>query len=116
APLPVFYVVTAAGLVGLWRFRRTPGAELLLLQDAYFVVASLATISVPRLRAPLDLAAAIGAGLLVAQLVGRRAGKEPAAAVATTEPAPTPTGGSPRTRFLVALAVAAPGGRRAPRC
>ena len=107
ATLPLFYVVTVAGLVGLWRFRRNRGAELLLLQAAYFVVASLATISVPRLRAPLDLAAAIGAGLLVAQLVGRRAGKEPAAAVETTEPAPTPTGGSTRTRFLVALAVAA---------
>jgi len=71
--LPLFYVVTAAGLVGLWRVRRRRGAELLLLQAGYFTAASLATIAVPRLRAPFDLAAAIGAGVLVAQLLGRRA-------------------------------------------
>ena len=71
--LPLFYVVTAAGLVGLWRARRRRGAELLLLQAGYFTAASLATIAVPRLRAPFDLAAAIGAGVLVAQLLGQRA-------------------------------------------
>ena len=71
--LPLFYVVTAAGLVGLWRARRRRGAELLLLQAGYFTAASLATIAVPRLRAPFDLAAAIGAGVLVAQLHDRRA-------------------------------------------
>ena len=71
--LPLFYVVTAAGLVGLWRVRRRRGAELLLLQAGYFTAASLATIAVPRLRVPFDLAAAIGAGVLVAQLLGRRA-------------------------------------------
>ena len=71
--LPLFYVVTAAGLVGLWRVRRRRGAELLLLQAGYFTAASLATIAVPRLRAPFDLAAAIGAGVLVAELLGQRA-------------------------------------------
>jgi hypothetical protein len=70
--LPLFYVVTVAGAVGLWRARRRRGAELLLVEAVYFTVASVAIISVPRLRAPFDLAAAIGAGLLVAQLVGRR--------------------------------------------
>src|SRR5205823_6317208 len=59
--LPLFYVVTAPGLVGLWRVRHRRGAELLLLQAGYFTAASLATIAVPRLRAPFDLAAAIGA-------------------------------------------------------
>jgi hypothetical protein len=70
--LALFYPVTIAGVVGLWRFRRRRGAELLLLLGAYFTVASVATVAVPRLRAPLDLAAAIGVGLLVADLTGRR--------------------------------------------
>jgi hypothetical protein len=67
--LPLVYVVTAAGLIGLWRARRRRGAELLLLQAAYFSVASVAVIGVPRLRAPLDVAAAIGVGVLAAQLI-----------------------------------------------
>jgi hypothetical protein len=71
--LPLFYVVTAAGLVGLFRLRRERGAELLLLEAGYFTLASIAIIPVPRLRLPLDMAAAIGAGVLVAQLIGRRA-------------------------------------------
>ncbi|MFL6241616.1 MAG: ArnT family glycosyltransferase [Acidimicrobiia bacterium] len=111
--LPLFYVVTAAGLVGLWRVRRRRGAELLLLQAGYFTAASLATIAVPRLRAPFDLAAAIGAGVLVAQLHDRRA--------RDSEPEASTSGGtrgaswSRRMRILVTLAtvvgvVAAAGG------
>jgi 4-amino-4-deoxy-L-arabinose transferase-like glycosyltransferase len=107
ATLPLFYVVTAAGLVGLWRYRRRRGSELLLLQAAYFIVASLATIAVPRLRVPLDIATAIGAGLLVAQFIGRRAGEESPPSVETAEPARTATGWSRRTRILVAVAVVA---------
>jgi hypothetical protein len=111
ATLPLFYVVTAMGLVGLWRTRRDRGAELLLLQAAYFTVLSLATIAVPRLRAPLDLAAAIGAGVLVAQLLGRR---EPA--VITSDP--VRRGGKQRSRragvftaiaIIVGVSVAAGG-------
>jgi hypothetical protein len=104
--LPVFYVVTAAGLVGLWRFRRRRGAELLLVQAGYFLVASLATIAVPRLRAPLDLAAAIGTGILVAELLGRRrtdaAGAPPREPTVTKPVAPS---SSRRTRVLVSLGV-----------
>jgi hypothetical protein len=102
--LPLFYVVTAAGLVGLWRCRRRRGAELLLLQAAYFTVASLATISVPRLRLPLDLAAAIGAGLLVAQLTGGRA---PEGETSFSAPTGAVRRWSRRTRVLVAVAVVA---------
>ena len=80
ATLPLFYVVTGAGLVGLWRARRRPGAELLLVQAAYFTVACLATIAVPRLRALVDLAAAIGAGVLIAELTGRRVSEREASA------------------------------------
>jgi hypothetical protein len=109
ATLALFYVVTAAGLVGLWRYRRRRGGELLLLQAGYFMVASLATIAVPRLRVPLDLACAIGFGVLVAQLIGRRRTGEDAASA--LEPEPTGPDAAPRwsrrARILVALAVVA---------
>jgi hypothetical protein len=104
--LPLFYVVTAAGLVGLWRSRRRRAAELLLVQAGYFTVASLATISVPRLRAPFDLAAAIGAGLLIAQLLGRGERAAPAPEP-TSVPASATRGLRRRTRILVALATVA---------
>jgi len=114
-------VVTATGLIGLIRSRRRRGAELLLVQAAYFTAASLATISVPRLRLPLDLAAAIGAGLLAtswspsqararattvgraavvaAQLVGPRAPEAP-------EPVHVARAAwSRRTRIVVTLSV-----------
>lgn len=110
ATLPLFYVVTAAGLVGLWRFRRRRGAELLLVQAGYFVVASLATVSVPRLRAPLDLATAIGAGILVADLLGRGRAGEVAEAAPEPAAAGTASGGtqrSGRARVLVVPAVVA---------
>jgi hypothetical protein len=101
--LPLFYVVTAAGLVGLWRSRRRRGAELLLVQAGYFIAASLATIAVPRLRGPFDLAAAIGAGLLVAQLLGRGERATPAPEP-TSLPVPDGSRWNRRTRILVALA------------
>src|SRR5262249_1350861 len=106
--LPLFYVVTVAGLVGLWRFRRRRGAELLLIQAGYFVVASLVTIAVPRLRVPLDLAAAIGAGLLVAELIARRAGEQVARADERPRPSPPAPPSTWRARVLVALAGVAP--------
>jgi hypothetical protein len=101
--LPFFYVVTASGLVGLWRSRRRRGAELLLVQAGYFTAASLVTIAVPRLRGPFDLAAAIGAGLLVAQLLGRGERATPAPEP-TSLPAPDGSRWNRRTRILVALA------------
>jgi hypothetical protein len=108
--LPLFYVVTGAGLVGLWRFRRRRGAELLLVQAGYFAVASLATSAVPRLAAPLDLATAIGAGLLVAHLLGRGRAGEVAEAAPQPAAAGNRSGGtqrSGRTRVLVVPAVVA---------
>jgi 4-amino-4-deoxy-L-arabinose transferase-like glycosyltransferase len=102
ATLPLFYVVTGAGVVGLWRARRRRGAELLLLQAGYFTVACLVSIAVPRLRAPLDLAAAIGAGLLIAELSGRRV-PEPE----TLAPRSDRARWSRRTRILVVLATVA---------
>jgi hypothetical protein len=96
-------------LVGLWRYRRRRGGELLLLQAGYFMIASLATIAVPRLRLPLDLACAIGFGLLVADLVGRRTGQDAARPPQphTTEPDVAAPRRSRRSRILVVLAVVA---------
>jgi hypothetical protein len=103
--LPLVYLVTVAGIVGLVRTRRRRGAELLILEGAYFTVVSVAVIAVPRLRAPLDLAAAIGVGLLVAEVISRRApkGREPAPAAAAKIETPAAPRWSRRARILVAL-------------
>ena len=105
--LPLVYLVTVAGIVGLVRARRRRGAELLLLEGAYFTVVSVAVVAVPRLRAPLDLAAAIGVGLLVAEVISRRArAPEPREPKALTDAAPGPAAPrwSRRARILVTLA------------
>ena len=68
--LPLFYVVTGAGLYGLWRAREHQTAVLVALAAAYFSLVSILSIAPPRLRAPFDLACCIGAGLLFGQLVG----------------------------------------------
>jgi hypothetical protein len=107
--LPLVYLVTVAGIVGLVRARRRRGAELLLLEGAYFTVVTVAVIAVPRLRAPLDLAAAIGVGLLVDELLSRRArargseAREPEPA-ADDAPEPLTPRWSRRARVLVTLA------------
>ena len=77
--LPLFYVVTAVGLVGLWRHRRDPTVQFLALVTAYFVGLSLVFVAPPRLRAPLDLVCAIGAGLLLSRLAGSRRDRASAA-------------------------------------
>jgi len=61
--LPLFYAVTAVGLVGLVRFRRDRRVLLLGAITAQFVVVSLLLVAPPRLRAPFDLACCIGVGL-----------------------------------------------------
>jgi hypothetical protein len=105
--LPLVYLVTVAGIVGLVRARRRRDAELLLLEGASFTVVSVAVIAVPRLRAPLDLAAAIGVGLLAAELVSRRSrtreAREPEP-VAEDAPKPVTARWSRRARVLVTLA------------
>ena len=74
--LPMFYVVTAGGLVGLWLRRRRPGVVLVSAMGAYFVATSLIVLAPPRLRAPFDLVCCVGFGLLVsAGFERRRAGR-----------------------------------------
>jgi hypothetical protein len=70
--LPLFYLVTAAGIVGLAGARRSAVAQLLALAAAYFTVVSVVSVAVPRLRSLFDASMAIGAGVAVAWLIDRR--------------------------------------------
>lgn len=69
--LPLFYLVTAAGLLALVRARRAAATQLLALAAGYFMVVSLLTISVPRLRSVFDGCVALGAGIALAWLIDR---------------------------------------------
>jgi len=96
--LPVFYVVTLAGVWGLWLARRRRVTVLLLLIAGYFTLVSLASVAVPRLRAPFDLVMAIGAGVTVASLLGRSLEESP--------PEDDGRGSTaPRSRALITLAL-----------
>jgi 4-amino-4-deoxy-L-arabinose transferase-like glycosyltransferase len=66
--LPLFYVVTAAGIAGLVLSRRRLGAQLLLLLAGYVSVVSIASIAVPRLRSLFDACTAVGAAVVLTQL------------------------------------------------
>ncbi len=70
--LPMFYIVTVGGIVGLFLDRRKPGVLLAAAMGAYFAATSLIFVAPPRLRAPFDLVCCIGLGLLAARLVERR--------------------------------------------
>ena len=48
------------------------GTVVLVSAAAYFTVASVVTVAVPRLRAPFDLVCCLGVGVLVAVVSGRR--------------------------------------------
>jgi hypothetical protein len=68
--LPVFYVITALGVAGLWRYRRSHEARALAGLAVSFILLTLLFVPAPRLRAPLDVACCIGFGLLVAPRSG----------------------------------------------
>lgn len=70
--LPLFSVVTVAGTVGLWRFRSDRRVRWLAVLALQFAVLCILILAPPRLRAPFDLAACIGTGLLVASVLDRR--------------------------------------------
>lgn len=70
--LPVFYVVTAVGLAGLWVRRRDHLVQLMMLVLGYFVLASLVFVAPPRLRAPFDLICCLGVGFAIAAFRDRR--------------------------------------------
>jgi hypothetical protein len=69
--LPLFYVVTVAGLFAIARARRAAAAQLLACTVAYFTVVCLLSISVPRLRSLFDACVALGAGIALAWAIDR---------------------------------------------
>jgi 4-amino-4-deoxy-L-arabinose transferase-like glycosyltransferase len=91
--VPATWVVMAAGVIGLIRLRRRrlPESGLILLCGAYFLLISIAAVSPPRLRAPLDVLFLLGTATLIAAGWARwsaRRGTPPAGAV-DQERAPT---------------------------
>jgi hypothetical protein len=66
--MPLFYVVTVVGLVGLWFERRTDLAQLLAVLAVTFTLASLVFVAPPRLRAPVDLVMCVGVGFVASRL------------------------------------------------
>jgi hypothetical protein len=72
AALPLYYLVTIAGCIGLWLSRRRAALWPAIAIVAQFVVLSLLLVAPPRLRAPFDLLMCIGVGLLAAWFVQRR--------------------------------------------
>jgi len=71
--LPVFYLVTAAGLFALVRARRAAATQLLALAAGYFTVVCVLSIAVPRLRSIFDACVALGAGIALAWALDRKA-------------------------------------------
>lgn len=72
ATLPAFYVVTAIGLIGMWRNRGDPRVLHLGLLGIQFALLCIAILAPPRLRGPFDLMSCIGAALVIDELVARR--------------------------------------------
>lgn len=67
--LPLVWTVTAVGVAGL---RRRAGAWALLLCAVYFPLVGVATVSPPRLRAPLDVCCCVGVGAVASASWSRR--------------------------------------------
>ena len=88
--LPLFYVVTVAGIAGLWWWRRRRGIGFLALTAAYFSLTSIFSVFAPRLRGPFDLVCCIGVGLLVARLVAPTGAGPPASSTRARPGARTP--------------------------
>lgn len=77
ATLPLFYVVTTLGLIGLAVNWRKPLVILVLGIMAYFVGTSLVLIAAPRLRAPVDVLCCLGVGLFASWISTRYASRSP---------------------------------------
>lgn len=100
ATLPMFYVVTVAGLAGLWLHRRDWRVRLLAVLAAEFALLMILILAPPRLRAPVDVICCIGVGLAVASLRTRyREGqrREPERVSVTAQNLYEPATGSPRS-------------------
>jgi hypothetical protein len=73
---PAYYAVSLLGMVGLWRWRRHRAVHVLVTVVGLLVALNLVTVWAPRLRAPFDLACAIGVGLLFSRLAALQQRKE----------------------------------------
>lgn len=99
ATLPLYWLVTVAGLGGLvlaLRRCRKALTVVLVLVAAQFVALSLVLVAPPRLRGPFDLAMCVGVGLLVGQ--GRRGRQRAADPVDAAAPEPATAGRSSAMR------------------
>jgi 4-amino-4-deoxy-L-arabinose transferase-like glycosyltransferase len=65
ATFSILWVEMGLGVVGLALRWRNRCAHLFMLEGGYFLLASLLFISVPRLRAPVDLMLAVGVGCCI---------------------------------------------------
>jgi 4-amino-4-deoxy-L-arabinose transferase-like glycosyltransferase len=101
----IFYLEVVVGAAGLFLRRKNDAVRLLFIQAAYFTVASLFFIAVPRLRAPIDLALAVGVGCFV-EWAGTRFGRQPPDHVEQPQEMPTETGGPPPTGSAVEVSPA----------
>jgi 4-amino-4-deoxy-L-arabinose transferase-like glycosyltransferase len=63
--MPLFYLVTLVGLVGLGLGWKDSIMKLLAFIAGYFLLTSLFLVAPPRLRAPFDLVCCIGVGVAV---------------------------------------------------
>jgi 4-amino-4-deoxy-L-arabinose transferase-like glycosyltransferase len=101
ATLPLVWLVTAAGLGGLWLGRRRAGCGVVWLCVVYFTAVGIATVAPPRLRAPVDVCCCIGFALLITYLRSWWSGHGPESTVpsmrrygriepAPAQPAPRP--------------------------
>jgi 4-amino-4-deoxy-L-arabinose transferase-like glycosyltransferase len=82
AALPLYWLVTVAGLAGIATHLRDRRLWPLLAIVAQFVVVSLALVAPPRLRTPFDVLCCIGVGLLAAAVAERARARPPAGAPA----------------------------------
>jgi 4-amino-4-deoxy-L-arabinose transferase-like glycosyltransferase len=70
--LPAVWTVMLLGVIGLVRLRRSREGVLLLLCAGYFLLVSIAAVSPPRLRVPLDVLFVLGTSTVVARFLDRR--------------------------------------------
>ncbi len=70
--LPLFFLVTVVGLIGVGLRWRNPIMKLLAFIAGYFLLTSLFLVAPPRLRAPFDLVCCIGVGVALDIALQRR--------------------------------------------
>jgi 4-amino-4-deoxy-L-arabinose transferase-like glycosyltransferase len=69
--LPLFYVVTGAGIVALIYARRSATAQLLTIAALYFSIVCVLSLAVPRLRSVFDACVAVAAGIALSWLLDK---------------------------------------------